>query len=150
MPSITTKTPPPGQDILTASANNLYFGRRHERPEGICGALSAEFPSRETDGDGLVEEVYRVGGRYDSALREVVAHLEEAKPFATAPMAAALDALIKWYRTGQPADRRAYDIAWVADKASPDDTINGFTEVYLDRARREGRVGSGRVLRESG
>ena len=29
-------------------------------------------------------------------------------------------------------DREAYDIAWVQDKASPVDTINGFIEVYLD------------------
>ena len=41
-------------------------------------------------------------------------------------------ALIQWYRTGEERDRRAYDIAWVADKSSPVDTINGFTEVYLD------------------
>jgi dipeptidyl-peptidase-3 len=47
-------------------------------------------------------------------------------------MARALDALVTWYRTGEAADRRAYDIAWVEDKASPVDTINGFTEVYLD------------------
>ena len=47
-------------------------------------------------------------------------------------MARALDALVKWYRTGEAADRRAYDVAWVEDKASPVDTINGFTEVYLD------------------
>ena len=43
-----------------------------------------------------------------------------------------LDALIKFYRTGETADREAYDIAWVQDKASPVDTINGFVEVYLD------------------
>jgi dipeptidyl-peptidase-3 len=47
-------------------------------------------------------------------------------------MAAALDALITSYRTGEAADRRAYDIAWVRDTESPVDTINGFTEVYLD------------------
>ena len=28
--------------------------------------------------------------------------------------------------------REKYDIAWVSDKASPVDTINGFVEVYLD------------------
>src|SRR5207244_4926125 len=41
-------------------------------------------------------------------------------------------ALIKFYETGQNADREAYDIAWVQDKVSPVDTINGFVEVYLD------------------
>ena len=47
-------------------------------------------------------------------------------------MATALRALIKWYQTGETADRVAYDIAWVQDKNSPVDTINGFVEVYMD------------------
>ena len=47
-------------------------------------------------------------------------------------MADALRALITFYRTGEETDREAYDIAWVQDKASPVDTINGFVEVYLD------------------
>jgi dipeptidyl-peptidase-3 len=47
-------------------------------------------------------------------------------------MARALRALIRFYQTGETKDREAYDIAWVQDKASPVDTINGFVEVYLD------------------
>jgi dipeptidyl-peptidase-3 len=47
-------------------------------------------------------------------------------------MARALGALVKFYRTGETADREAYDIAWVQDKASSVDTINGFIEVYMD------------------
>jgi dipeptidyl-peptidase-3 len=39
---------------------------------------------------------------------------------------------VTFYRTGEEADREAYDIAWVQDKTSPVDTINGFIEVYLD------------------
>ena len=39
---------------------------------------------------------------------------------------------MKFYQTGETADRAAYDIAWVEDKASPVDTINGFIEVYMD------------------
>jgi dipeptidyl-peptidase-3 len=80
----------------------------------------------------LVEEVYRVGGRYDAEIRRVVQHLEAAVPHATEPMAKALRALIQFYRTGETADRVTYDIAWVQDKASPVDTINGFIEVYMD------------------
>ncbi len=80
----------------------------------------------------LVEEVYRVGGRYDAQIRAVIGHLEAAMPFATPSMTEALAALVQFYRTGEEADRRAYDIAWVKDKASPVDTINGFIEVYLD------------------
>ena len=38
-------------------------------------------------------------------------------------------------RAGRP---RGYDIAWVPDKASPVDTVNGFTEVYVDRRGAKG------------
>ena len=47
-------------------------------------------------------------------------------------MRRALEALIRFYETGEDADRVAYDIAWVDDKDSPVDTINGFIENYLD------------------
>ena len=50
-------------------------------------------------------------------------------------------ALIQWYRTGDDADRAKYDIAWVQDKASPVDTINGFIEVYLDPRGIKGALG---------
>ena len=80
----------------------------------------------------LVEEVYRVGGLYDREIREIVKHLTAAVPFATEPMARALRALITFYETGETADRVAYDIAWVEDRDSPVDTINGFVEVYMD------------------
>jgi dipeptidyl-peptidase-3 len=130
-PSVTMKSPPAGQDILAASHNNLYVGVTTKDLKGF----SEKYPlnSRLVKKDGkLVEEVYRVGGRYDAQLTDVVKHLEAAANFATEPMAKALRALAQWYRTGEATDRRAYDIAWVADKASPVDTVNGFTEVYLD------------------
>jgi dipeptidyl-peptidase-3 len=53
-------------------------------------------------------------------------------------MAEALRALVRYYRTGDPRDGRAYDIAWVADQKSPVDTINGFIEVYMDARGRKG------------
>jgi dipeptidyl-peptidase III len=130
-PMATSKTPPAGQDILTASHNNLYFGVALRDLAGFKERYPLNSRLVKTAG-GLKEELYRVGGRYSEQLTEVVRHLEAAKAFATPSMAKALDALITWYRTGEPADRRAYDIAWVEDTASPVDTINGFTEVYLD------------------
>jgi hypothetical protein len=36
-------------------------------------------------------------------------------------------------------NRAKYDIAWVQDKDSPVDTINGFIEVYRIRAASRGR-----------
>ncbi len=130
-PFVTSKTPRAGKDILTASANNLYAGVDVEDLEGF----QEQHPlnSRLVKRDGrLVEEVYRVGGRYGGQIAAIVQHLEAAIPYATEPMAKALRALIRFYQTGDDADREAYDIAWVQDKASPVDTINGFVEVYLD------------------
>ncbi len=132
-PILTNKSPRGGEDMLLSSANNLYAGVSMADLE----EFDEQYPlnSRLVKRDGeLVEEVYRIDGdgRYADELREVVRHLEAALPFATEPMAAALEALTTWYRTGEPEDREAYDIAWVADQDSSVDTINGFTEVYMD------------------
>src|SRR6185503_4674376 len=80
----------------------------------------------------VIEEVYRVGGRYGNQLSALINHLHDAIPHATLPLAKALKTLVRFYTTGTPKDREAYDIAWVQAKASPVDTINGFVEVYLD------------------
>jgi dipeptidyl-peptidase-3 len=130
-PIVTNKTPPPGKDILTASANNLYAGVSLADLKGFTEKYGLNSRLVKQNGK-LVEEVYRVGGRYSNEITEIVKHLEAAIPFATEPMANALRALVKFYRTGEVADREAYDIAWVKDASSPVDTINGFIEVYLD------------------
>jgi dipeptidyl-peptidase-3 len=130
-PIVTNKTPGAGKDILASSANNLYVG---VTMKDIAG-FKEQYPlnSRLVKQNGkLVEEVYRVGGKYDAQIRAIVGHLEAAIPCATEPMAKALRALVKFYRTGETADRAAYDVAWVQDKTSPVDTMNGFIEVYMD------------------
>jgi dipeptidyl-peptidase III len=131
-PIVTNKTPGDGRDILEASANNLYVNVTMKDLEGFRERypLNSRLVKR-PDGT-LLEEVYRIGGRYDAQIRRIVQHLEAAVPHATPHMARALRALITWYRTGETADRVAYDIAWVEDKDSPVDTINGFVEVYMD------------------
>jgi len=130
-PMVTCKTPPAGQDMLDASANNLYVDVTTRDLAGFVEEYGLN--SRLVKRDGrLVEEVYRVGERYGAQIAAVVRHLDAAIPYATDAMAAALRALITFYTTGRKGEREAYDIAWVQDKASPVDTINGFIEVYLD------------------
>ena len=128
---VTNKTPGPGHDILASSANNLY--------DGVTMADLATFReqfglnSRLVKRNGALEEqVYRIGGRYDAHIRRIVGHLRDAIPFATAATAEALRALIRFYETGEEKDRIAYDIAWVNDRDSQVDTVNGFVEVYMD------------------
>ena len=130
-PIVTNKAPGPGEDMLLSSANNLYKGVSMADLEGF----EERYPltSRLVKVNGrLVEEVYKVGGRYSDEISEIIRHLEAAVPYATEPMAKALRANIAYYRTGAQVDQRAYDIAWVEDRSSTVDTINGFTEVYMD------------------
>jgi dipeptidyl-peptidase-3 len=130
-PIVTNKTPGPGKDILTSSANNLYVGVAMDDLKGF----DERYPlnSRLVKRDGrLVEEAYRIDGKYDPQIRRIVQHLQEAARVAPEPTRKALEALVRFYRTGATADREAYDIAWVQDKDAPVDTINGFIEVYMD------------------
>lgn len=132
-PLVTNKNPPPGQDILTASFNNLYSG-------GISLSDLKGFTERwpfysklmkKPDGT-IAEHNYGPGALYFREIDRVIEHLTAAAAVAPAPTARALRALVQWYKTGSAADRTAYDIAWVQDAAAVVDTINGFTEVYLD------------------
>jgi dipeptidyl-peptidase-3 len=130
-PVVTNKTPGAGRDILEGSANNLYVDVSMADLAGV----DERYPLNSRlvkSSSGLVEEVYRVGGRYSREISAIVRHLEAAIPFATPAMARALEALVRFYRTGDTADRRVYDIAWVEDTDSHVDTINGFIEVYMD------------------
>jgi dipeptidyl-peptidase-3 len=136
-PIVTNKTPGAGQDILAASANNLYVDVVMRDLE----SFDEKYPlnSRVVKKNGrIVEEVYRVDGLYGKQISEIVGHLEAAIPYATQPMARALRALSAFYKTGEEADRVRYDIAWVQDRNSPVDTINGFVEVYMDPRGQKG------------
>ena len=137
-PLVTSKAPEGGRDILQASANNLYSGVSMADVAPMADA--AGFTERyglnsrlvRHDGGFLEEQVYREDGMYGREIRRITRHLEDAMPHATPAMRRALEALVRFYRTGDDADRVAYDIAWVEDKESPVDTINGFVEVYMD------------------
>jgi dipeptidyl-peptidase-3 len=130
-PMVTCKTPGDGQDILASSANNLYDGVTMADLEGF--EEKNQLNSRLAMRDGvLVEEVYKIGGLYDRELTKIVSHLRAAVAFAPEPFAKALLALITWYETGLESDRQAFDIAWVQNRDSAIDTMNGFIEVYMD------------------
>jgi len=146
-PIVTDKNPRDGSDPLQSSAMT-YYG------PGVTMADVDAFEEhyqlnsnlvRGADGK-LTEQVWRTGlaeenipaGLYADELNAVIGHLEEAMPFATAPMQKALAAQVRFYRTGERADRVAYDVAWVADGHSTVDTINGFIEVYVDPRGKKG------------
>jgi len=142
---VTNKSPGQGRDILQASANNLYEDVTFKDLEDLEEQypLNSKLVKRP---DGTLQEiVWRAGfddvippGMYADKINAVVGHLEAAVPYATAKMARALGLLNHYYRTGNPIDFRAYNVAWVTDDDSPVDTINGFIEVYVDARAQKG------------
>jgi dipeptidyl-peptidase III len=137
--SCTDKSPEGGGDPLAASCNNLYVGCTladfaHFREQYPLDSRAVKLS------DGRIEEqVYRCGdgkdvppGLYAKQLAAVNKHLRAALPFAPPATRKALELLIRYDETGDPADWRAFNIAWVQDKDSVVDSILGFVEVYLD------------------
>jgi dipeptidyl-peptidase-3 len=143
-PVLTAKNPPPGQDILTASANNLYENVALAEVEKFRGThgLNSRIVKR---GGKIMEEVWRAGtpdgkvppGRYAASLRRTIANLEKAAAVAEPAQADVIRKLIRYYQTGEKSDWYAYNIAWVK-AATTVDAINGFIEQYLDPRSEKG------------
>ncbi len=137
--SVTDKSPEGGGDPVAASCNNLYVGCTTADLEAFQEhyGLNSRVVKR---ADGTLEEqVYRSGngkdvppGRYADRIAAVNAHLRDALPFAPAATHKALELLIRYNETGEAADWRNFNIAWVQDKDSVVDLALGFIEVYLD------------------
>jgi len=143
-PVLTVKNPPPGQDIITASGNNLYENvtlAEVEKFKGMHG-LNSRIAKR---GGKVIEEVWRAGtpdrkvppGRHAAFIRRIIANLEKAAPFAEPAQADVIRKLIRYYQTGEKSDWFAYNIAWVK-AATTVDAINGFIEQYLDPRSEKG------------
>ena len=138
-PTITTKNPPGGLDILQASANNFYSGVRlidlknfHERYP-----LDSRL-SKGKDGK-LVEEVYRAGtpdgrippGMYSRFLGKAIENLQKARAFAEPGQDTVIDDLIRFYQSGEPEDWLRFGASWVQNDANVD-FASGFIEIYRD------------------
>src|SRR5712691_1673212 len=138
-PTITAKTPPPGQDIIQASSNTFY--------RGVTLADMKNFReqhplnSRVVKGsDGVIrEEVYRAGtpdgrippGVYAIYLKKAIEYLEKAKAVADPPQAQVIADLIRYYQTGDLKDWLQFGADWVRNDGTVD-FANGFIEVYRD------------------
>lgn len=130
-------------DMLVASACNYYDGVTQEEAENFYKQMKD--PKDETpiwyglnstlvkrDGQ-IVEDVWKVGGKYTEAIEKIVFWLKKAATVAeNEKQEKALTLLAKYYETGDLKDWDAYNIAWIDDTESVVDVINGFIEVYGD------------------
>ena len=139
-PMTTAKSPRGGKDIIQASSNTFYG-------PGVTLAdlanFTSHYPLNSTvmkDANGkLTELVWRAGtpdgsvppGKYAVYLKKAVECLEKAATAAGASQAKAIQDLIRFYQTGDPADWLAFGGDWVRNDATVD-FDNGFIEVYRD------------------
>ena len=133
-----------GEDLIVTSANNLYEGVTQKEVEDYYNVLkdttdltpvSWGLNARVTkDADGkVVEEVYKVGGRYSDAITKIVALLNKASEYAeTDGQREVIKKLVEFYTTGSLKAFDDYSIAWVNETDSQVDFINGFIESYGD------------------
>jgi len=143
LPMLVNKNPVEG-DAVTASAVNFY-DRGITRAQ--AEAHSSKYPLNgrySLAGKELVEEVYRAGspdvspGRMAGHLERMIIELEAALTFAPESSREALQALIDYFRTGEPEAFDRHCRLWVKDDQSPVDYILGFIEVYQDPLGRRG------------
>ena len=133
-----------GDDIVAESAVNFYEGVTRAEVDALYAAMvdpadktpvSYGLNSRVVKGaDGVVrEEVYKVGGLYGKALKNICKELKKAAKVAENQTQKDYIAdLINYYNTGDLKLWDEYNIKWVNDTLGTVDFVNGFVEDYND------------------
>ena len=132
-----------GKDLIQTSACNYYDGVSQAEVEAFYAAMknpndttpiSYGLNSRLVKKDGkVVEEVYKIGGKYSAAIEKIVENLKKAVEFGqNDAQKAHINKLIEYYTTGDLKTFDEYSIMWVEDVVSTVDFINGFIESYGD------------------
>lgn len=140
----------PNIDNVQASAVNFYGEKVTEdevlryydelQEKSDNKRLSFGLNSKVVKEDGEVRErVWKAGGMYGPASREIVHWLKKAVDAAeNETQARHLTELIKYYETGDLEHFNKHAVLWVQDTESRIDVINGFIEVYQDPLAKKG------------
>ena len=135
----------PQKDLIAGSANNFYgegvtqaeveafYAAKinKEDKEPISWGLNSTLV-KDTDGN-LVEQVWKVGGKYSASIEQMVFWLKKAATVAESEdQKKGFELLIKYYETGDLKIWDEYNILWAKTTGDVIDYINGFIEVYGD------------------
>ncbi|MBQ8423386.1 MAG: dihydrofolate reductase [Coprobacter sp.] len=131
-----------GTDLIATSACNYYDGVTQAEAEAFYDAMkvpgdtmpiSYGLNSRLVKRDGrLIEQVYRLGGRYSEAIEKIIYWLDKAAEVAENDhQREVISTLSDYYRSGDLKTFDQYAVEWVTDHSQVD-FVNGFTEVYGD------------------
>ncbi|MCQ2228016.1 MAG: dipeptidyl peptidase 3 [Bacteroidales bacterium] len=125
-----------GKDMVCESAVNFY--RRVTQAEvehlyATTGKNPLNSQVKKDENGNIIERVWRMGGMYDSAIQKIVYWLSKAIDVADSEAQAdVIRLLIDYYKSGDLEDFDKFNIAWVQQRDSDVDFINGFIEVYND------------------
>ncbi len=138
-----------GADVVVQSACNYYSGGvtqceaeafydelTRKSDSNISWGLNSQL-TKDEDGN-LSEIVYKLGGKYSTEIEQIIYWLQKAATVASDQQKHIIQLLVEYYRTGDLNKFDDYSIAWVEDKTSNVDFINGFIEVYGDPLCRKG------------
>ena len=133
-----------GEDLVATSACNFYRGVSQQEAEHFYAErrdpeAGDEQPlwglnSKLVRCDGrLEEELYRTGGLYGAAIKQIVYWLKKAAEVAeNDQQRKVIGLLVDYYETGDLRLFDQYSIEWLKEQEGMVDFINGFIEVYGD------------------
>jgi dipeptidyl-peptidase-3 len=132
-----------GADMVAESASNFYEGVTQKEVENFYAAkivandprpVSLGLNSKVFKVNGKVtEEVYKSGGKYGTAIDNIILWLEKAITVAeTDTQKNELTTLIEYYKTGDLKKWDEYNVIWAKNSDPMIDYINGFIENYED------------------
>ncbi len=132
-----------GEDLIQTSANNYYTGVTQKEVEDFYGKMKDSTDATPISyglnsrivkvGETVMEETYKVGGRYSKEIEKIIFWLDKASEVTENDhQKLIIDKLIEFYKTGNLKTFDDYSIEWVKDTASNVDFLNGFIETYGD------------------
>jgi len=136
-----------GQDLIANSACNFYEGVTEKEADDYYTMLKKQAIANSSDTlisfglnsrlvkqNGVIsEQVYKDGGLYSDAIKQIIYWLSKAETVAeNKQQAATIHSLIEYYKTGDLLEWDRYNVLWVQDLDSEVDFVNGFIEDYGD------------------
>ncbi|MDB4134038.1 dipeptidyl peptidase 3 [Flavobacteriaceae bacterium] len=120
-----------GPDVTSKDVYDFYSKVKSPDP---LKPLSHGLNSKLVKENGIIiEQVYKSGGLYGSAIDEIIKWLELAIDVAeNKPQGDALSLLISYYKSGDLQTWDDYNVAWTSATDGNIDYINSFIEVYND------------------
>lgn len=136
-------------DIVAQSAVNFYDGVTRAEVDAFYAAAAVVgtlhpvaygLNTKLVKRDGIiVEEPWKSGGIYGTAIDRICVELEAAAEVAENDVQrTALGLLVEYYRTGDLSVWDDFNVEWVKDTIGTVDFINGFIEDYNDPLGRKG------------